>query len=205
MYFSIAAGLFDACLGAWHYKSTYKQARPVNLIRKYYADQKIKTWTPTSSSEINGKQWLPYQPLTFVTPPFPDVASGHTTFSNVAAKILNWWFHNPVLYDGCSLVTIPNQQTLCPLLNVHDKMVCIGEYIFDKGCSEIEPGITPKEKIVLRYKTLEDLATMAGVSRVYGGIHTFETNEVSAELAKWVFKQTHVKLINEFKFKSPYV
>jgi hypothetical protein len=208
MYFSITAGLFDACVSVWYYKSTYKQARPINLIRKYYADQKIKTWIPLStenSPEINGKQWLPYQPLTYVTPPFPDVASGHTTFFSVAAKILNWWFNNPILYDGYSLATMPNQQILCPLLNVHDKMVCIGEYIFDKGCSEIEPGVTPKEKIVLRYKTLEDLATMAGVSRIYGGIHTFQTNEVSAELGNWVFEQTHKKIINEFKFKSPYV
>jgi hypothetical protein len=208
MYFSISAGLFDACLGAWFYKTKYKQARPINLIRKYYADKKIKTWTPldtsTSSSEINGKQWLPYQPFTFVTPPFPDVASGHTTFSIVAAQILNWWFNNPVLYDGCSLAVIPNQQLLCPSLNIHDKMVCIGEYIFDKGCSEIEPGVIPKEKIVLRYKTLEDLAAMAGLSRIYGGIHTFETNEVSAELGTWIFEQTHNKLINEFKFKSPH-
>ena len=203
MYFSITAGLFDACVSVWYYKSTYKQARPINLIRKYYADQKIKTWIPLStenSPEINGKQWLPYQPLTYVTPPFPDVASAHTTFFSVATKILNWWFNNPILYDGYSLATIPNQQILCPLLNVHDKMVCIGEYIFDKGCSEIEPGVTPKEKIVLRYKTLEDLATMAGVSRIYGGIHTFQTNEVSAELGNWVFEQTYKKIINEFKF-----
>ena len=129
----------------------------------------------------------------------------HIYFYSVALKILNWWFNNPILYDGYSLATIPNQQILCPLLNVHDKMVCIGEYIFDKGCSEIEPGVTPKERIVLRYKTLEDLATMAGVSRIYGGIHTFQTNEVSAELGNWVFEQTHKKIINEFKFKSLYV
>ena len=208
MYFSVAAGLFDACVSAWYYKSIYKQARPINLIRRYYADKKIKTWTPLStenSSEINGRQWLPFQPFTFVTPPFPDVASGHTTFSNVAARVLNWWFNNPVLYDGCSLATIPNQQSLCPLLNINNKVACIGEYIFDKGCSEIEPGITPKKQIILKYNNLEELANMAGLSRVYGGIHTFETNKVSAELATWVFEQTHNKLINEFNFKSPYV
>ena len=209
MYFSLACGLLDACVSAWHYKSKYNQGRPITLIRNYYADQKIKSWTPLDAadnpSEINGTQWLPYQPLTFVTPPFPDVASGHTTFSNVAARILNWWFNNPTLYDGCSLATIPNQQVLCPLLNISDKMVCLGEYIFEKGSSEIEPGVTPKENIVLRYKTLEELAAMAGLSRVYGGIHTFETNEVSAELGGWVSNQTHTKLTTQFKLKSPYV
>ena len=209
MYFSLACGLLDAGVSAWHYKSKYNQARPITLIRDYYANQKIKSWTSLDAaanpSDINGAQWLPYQPLTFVTPPFPDVASGHTTFSKVAARILDWWFNNPTLYDGYSLATIPNQQLLCPLLNVRDKTICIGEYTFEKGSSEIEPGVTPKEQIVLRYKTLEELGAMAGLSRVYGGIHTFETNEVSAELGEWVFNQTHTKLTTQFKFKSPYV
>jgi hypothetical protein len=209
MYFSLACGLLDAGVSAWHYKSKYNQARPITLIRDYYANQKIKSWTSLDAaanpSDINGAQWLPYQPLTFVTPPFPDVASGHTTFSKVAARILNWWFNNPTLYDGYSLATIPNQQLLCPLLNVRDKTICIGEYTFEKGSSEVEPGVTPKEQIVLRYKTLEELGAMAGLSRVYGGIHTFETNEVSAELGEWVFNQTHTKLTTQFKFKSPYV
>ena len=207
MYFCLAAGLFDACVSAWYYKSNFNQARPINLIRRYYADKKINSWSPMykeKSSEIFGKQWLPYQPNSFVTPPFSDYPSGHTTFTGVATKILAWWFSSSLLYDGCSLATIPNQQLLCPLSNISDKMVCIGEFILDKGCSEIEPGITPKEKIILRYKSLEEFAQAVGISRVYGGIHSDETNRVSAELANWVFDQTRNKLINDFGFSSPY-
>lgn len=185
----------------------YVQGRPINLIRNYYANQTLTTWTPLQTANpapIPGKQWLPYQNFNFVTPPFPDVASGHTTFSTVAAKLLNWWFKNPVLYDGFTIATIPNQTTLCPSLNVNDKTVCIGEFIFDQGSSTIEPGVTPKERTVLQYKTLQDLADMAGLSRVYGGIHTFQTNDVSAELGDWVYNQTRQKLTSQFKFKSPY-
>jgi len=118
--------------------------------------------------------------------------------------LLNWWFKNPALYDGFTVVTIPNNIALCPSLNVNDKTVCIGEYIFDQGSSTIEPGVTPKERTVLQYKTLQDLADMAGLSRVYGGIHTFQTNQVSAELGDWVYNQTRQKLTSQFKFRSPY-
>jgi len=206
MYFSLGCGLFDACVSAWYYKHTYNQGRPISLIRNHYSNEKIVSWTPLEpkekSSQIYGKQWLPYQNFNFVTPPFPDVASGHTTFSTVAAKILTWWFNNATLYDGCSIATIPNQEILCPSLNISNKTVSIGEYIFDEGSSTIEPGVTPKNKIVLRFDTLQELADMAGLSRIYGGIHTIQTNEVSAELGEWVFKETREKLINTFNFKS---
>jgi hypothetical protein len=31
--------------------------------------------------EMDGSQWLPYQAVTFPTPPFPDYVSGHSTYS----------------------------------------------------------------------------------------------------------------------------
>jgi len=208
MYFSLSAGLFDACCGAWWYKSTYNQARPINLIRDNYTNKSINTWTPLYQNKISanipGKQWLPYQNFDFVTPPFPDVASGHTTFSRVASQILDWWFNKPALYDGFSVATMPNQTIICPSLNLEIKNCSIGEYIFEQGSSTIEPGLTPKKQIVLRYKTLSELSDAAGLSRVYGGIHTFQTNEVSAKLGDWIFGQTHAKLISQFKFSSPY-
>ena len=208
MYFSLSAGIFDACCGAWWYKANYEQARPINLIRNNYTDNYLKTWTPLAPGQlfgsIPGKRWLPYQEFTFVTPPFPDVASGHTTFSQVAARILDWWFNNPVLYDGFTCVNIPNEKIICPSLNLANKVVCLGEYILQKGSSMIEPGVTPKSEIVFRYKTLRELADSAGLSRIYGGIHSFQTNEVSAKLAEWIANQTIPKLKSEFKFSSPY-
>lgn len=208
MFFSLAAGIFDACVSAWYYKSTYNQARPISLIRNNLTNTPINSWTPIyqdqTSATIPGNQWLPYQEFNFVTPPFPDVASGHTTFSRVAGKLIDWWFNNPVLYDGFSKASIPNDTIICPSLNLYQKEVCIGEYIFGKGSSVIEPGITPKQQIVLRYKTVADLYNAAGISRVYGGIHSNQTNDVSAKLADWVYEQTYSKLVKDFKFKSPY-
>jgi hypothetical protein len=46
-----------------------------------------------------------------------------------------------------------------------------GSVTFTAGSSTIEPGVTPKSAITLRWRTFHDAANQAGVSRRYGGIH----------------------------------
>jgi len=204
MLFMLGGSFFDACVSAWWYKSTYNQARPVSLIRHYYKNKILNSWNPEYATTILGEKWLPYQDLTFVTPPFPDVASGHTVFSRTSGKLLDWWFNYPVLYDTFSLSEMPNQKIICPSLILSEKICSIGEYIFPKGSSVIEPGFSPTKDVVLRYRTIKEVYEAAGMSRIYGGIHTYQTNDVSAQLADWVYSQTLDKLKNQFKFFSPY-
>ena len=124
--------------------------------------------------------------------------------TRVAGKLLDWWFNKPVLYDGFTISQMPNCQVLCPSLSNLQKEVLVGEFILMKGSSSIEPNVVPSENMTLRYKTLEELYLDAGISRIYGGIHTIQTNEVSAELADWVYEQTLYKLKHQFRFTSPY-
>jgi len=207
MYFMLSSGIFDASIGAWYYKSKYNQARPISLIRNNYAEDIILSWTPIykniNSYFIKGKRWLPYQELNFVTPPFQDVASGHSTFSRVAGELLNWWFNNPVLYDGKTTIFFENQKILCPLLPSTQKCL-LGEFIFEKGISKIEPGITPQNQVKLHFKNLKVMYKTAGLSRIYGGIHTFQTNAISQKLGKYIFLRTKRKLIKKFKFTPPF-
>ena len=65
---------------------------------------------------MDGSQWMPYQPASFPTPPFPDYVSGHSTYSAAAARILALWTGSDQF--GYSV-------TLAP------------------GGSRIEPGVTP--------------------------------------------------------------
>jgi vanadium-dependent haloperoxidase-like protein len=92
----------------------------------------------------DGSHWIPYQPSTFPTPPFPEYISGHSTFSAAGALILALWTGSE--YFGASVTFAP-------------------------GTSKIEPGITPQSAITLRWKTFHDAANEAGLSRRYGGIH----------------------------------
>jgi hypothetical protein len=99
---------------------------------------------------INGEEWLPYQPATFLTPPFSEYVSGHSTFSAASAEILRLFTGNDRF--GAS-ATIPS------------------------GSSHIEPGLTPREQVILSWATFSEAADEAGLSRRYGGIH-FEDGDL---------------------------
>jgi hypothetical protein len=93
---------------------------------------------------MDGSHWIPYQPVTFPTPPFPEYISGHSTFSAAGAEILR-------LFTGCDEFR--------------------HSVTFPAGSSKIEPGLTPAEPITLFWLTFTDAANQAGISRRYGGIH----------------------------------
>ena len=43
------------------------------------------------------------------------------------------------------------------------------------GSSFVEPGVTPAQDIVLHYQTWEDMKQACGISRLYGGVHFFDS------------------------------
>jgi len=137
---------FDAGIAAWDTKRAYDSVRPVTAIPLLFKGKKISAWGGPGKGtvEMDGSQWLPYQPISFPTPPFPDFVSGHSTYSAAAASILTSWTGSD--HFGYS-VTIP------------------------AGSSKIEPGRTPARPVVFRWDTFSDAANQAGTSRRYGGIH----------------------------------
>ena len=125
---------------------------------------------------MDGSHWIPYQPVTFPTPPFPDYVSGHSTYSAAAAKILELWTGSDRFGDS---VTLP------------------------AGSSKIEPGTTPAHAITLRWEAFTDAADEAGISRRYGGIH-FRAADLAGRLlgrvvafAAWQKAQTYLQGIPE--------
>ncbi len=110
---------------------------------------------------MDGKDWMPYQSADFVTPPFPEYVSGHSTFSKAAAYILHAYTKKES-FEGCFLVK--------------------------KGSSRIEPGKTPSVDIMLEWPTLTAAAEEAGISRLYGGIHFKRGNELGQKLGAAVAK-----------------
>ena len=60
----------------------------------------------TNPSQIGGvgwilaTTWMPYQLSSFVTPPFPGLASGHSTFSRSAAEVLTMLTGTPYFPGG---------------------------------------------------------------------------------------------------------
>jgi hypothetical protein len=152
MFFAVTNAIFDAGIAAWDTKRSFDSVRPVTAIPFLFQGQQIKAWGGPYQGTVteDGSQWIPYQPSTFPTPPFPEYVSGHSAFSAAGAEVLRRFTHSD--YFGASVT-------------------------FPAGSSTIEPGATPAKDITLFWETFTDAANEAGMSRRYGGIH-FEPGDL---------------------------
>lgn len=163
LYFALNGALYDAGISSWDAKRVYDFIRPVSAIRHKYAGQMVDAWGGPNrgTQSIPAEEWLPYQALTFVTPPFAEFVSGHSTFSRSAAEVLTLFTGSNVFYDGeTRLHEDFNQDGIRDLLGQH--IIGVGGNMFES---------TPSSVITLRWATFQDAADEAGRSRIYGGIH----------------------------------
>lgn len=171
MYFYNQVVAMDAFIASWDSKMYYDYARPYALVHEYYDDQKIKAWGGEGKGmvEMDGSQWRPYSPETFLCPPFPSYVSGHSTISGGCGEALKLWTGSDTFGSTAQLVagamTEPN--------NLGDT-------------------------IVLEFPTFTETAEMAGISRVLGGYHIQSDNIAGLELGRnvahevWKFYKHHI-------------
>jgi hypothetical protein len=154
MFFAMTNAIFDAGIAAWTAKRTFDSVRPVTAIDFLFHGEQITAWGGPYHGTVteDGSQWIPYQPNTFPTPPFPEYISGHSAFSAAGAEILKRFTRSD---DFGASVT------------------------FAAGSSNTEPGFTPQQPITLSWETFSQAANEAGISRRYGGIH-FEAGDLAA-------------------------
>jgi hypothetical protein len=178
LFFALNNALLDAAICAWDNKLAYDSARPISVIRSLYRGQKVLAWGgPGKGTQlIDGEDWFPYQRSSFPTPPFPEYASGHSTFSAAAAEILR-------------LATGGNR---------FDMSVTI-----PAGSSSIEPGVTPAVAVTLSWATFSEAANQAGLSRRLGGIH-FKQGDLDARRAgRLVGEQAWSKALSYIEGDGP--
>jgi hypothetical protein len=143
MLFLLGQAMLDTSIAVWDTKVFYDTVRPITWIRNALQGQMVWGWAgPGAGTQfIRAEDWRPYQPETFVTPPFQEIVSGHSAFSAAAAACLGAWRG-----DSFEL------RAMVPA-----------------GSSEVEPG-APSRDVVLRWSGLRDAANAAGLSRRQGGI-----------------------------------
>jgi hypothetical protein len=151
MFFALTNGLLDASIAVWDCKRASDYTRPISAIRFLFKDQRVYAWGGPGKGRqlITGEKWQPYQPLNFVTPPFAEYVSGHSTFSATSAEILKQFNGGDEFNSG---------------------------FTVKAGSSLIEPGLTPSADVTLRWATFTEAAEEAGLSRLYGGIHFMDGN-----------------------------
>ncbi|NJR68836.1 MAG: vanadium-dependent haloperoxidase [Synechococcales cyanobacterium CRU_2_2] len=162
LFFALGNAMLDSGIAAWDAKVTYDYVRPISAIR-YLAQNnllptdhanvrlnaagqtEIYAWAgPNRGSDwILGSEWLPYQALSFVTPPFGEYVSGHSTYSAAGAEILQR-FTGSEAFGLCHL---------------------------EPANSSRFESATPNEPVELCWDTFTAAADQAGMSRLYGGIH----------------------------------
>ena len=110
-FFILNAGLFQTGLSVWYAKYQIFQKRPIQYVRNM-SEQSFSNFY--FNDITSSKLWLPYQERNFVTPPFPDFVSGHSTFSAVGCEILNKLLGENLLNLN---LKIPGNQLkiICPL------------------------------------------------------------------------------------------
>jgi hypothetical protein len=95
---------------------------------------------------IPADEWMPYQLVSFVTPPFAGYVSGHSTFSRAGAEVLTLLTGTEFFPGG------------------------IFEYEFPMGAGlDFEYG--PMADMQLQFATYYDASDQASLSRLSGGIH----------------------------------
>jgi hypothetical protein len=170
MYFLNQVTAMDAFIASWDSKMYYDYARPYALVHEYYEGQKIKAWGGEGKDfmEIDGSQWRPYSPETFLCPPFPSYTSGHSTVSGACAEALKLWTGSDEFGEEVTLVA--------GALTEPDNL---------------------GDTVVLKFPTFTETADMAGISRVLGGYHIQADNIAGLELgrdvahAAWEFYKKH--------------
>jgi hypothetical protein len=152
LFFALNNAVLDASIAVWDCKRNYDSVRPITAIRFLREGKQIRAWAGPKQGVriIRGEEWLPYQPATFLTPPFAEYVSGHSAFSAASAEILRLFTRSDVFGATVTLAA---------------------------GSSIIEPGFTPREPVLLSWSTFSEAAHEAGLSRRYGGIH-FEDGDL---------------------------
>ncbi|MEQ1796834.1 MAG: vanadium-dependent haloperoxidase [Lacibacter sp.] len=157
MYFAVEAAAMDGFIACWDTKMVYDFARPYTLVHYYYKNKKIKGWGGPDKGmiEMQGQEWRPYSPETFLCPPFPSYISGHSSISGACAEILKLFTGND--HFGVEVKRKPGEMT--------------------------EPNNIGAE-VTLKFPTFTETANMAGLSRVLGGYHIQCENEEGLKLGR---------------------
>jgi hypothetical protein len=176
----LTIGIFEASRLCWNVKGLNRQARPIQEIRRKYATLGA-TSIKYDGTTIDTRKWLPYQKPTFVTPPFPDFPSGHSTFSQMFAQVMTDWFGSTIQNQK---VQAPFSQLslLSPILKTSQPGP-FGTFTITTGSSSIQPGVVPAITLTLSFTSWQEMADQAGLSRQYGGIHAASAHTGGQNLA----------------------
>jgi len=159
MFFVLSNAMMDADIATWDAKRAYDLVRPATAVPLLFREKKIRAWGGPGKGtvEMDGGQWVPYQPATSPTPASPEFVSETSAESAMAARVLALWTGSDHFDHSIS---------------------------FAKGSSKIEPSVTPAVPIVVKWATFTEAADDAGMAGRYGGIQFARGDEAGRKLGR---------------------
>ena len=177
----LSINIFESSRLTWALKRFHMENRPIQEIRRRYATQ---TLTKYDGTDISGSMWVPYQETTFVTPPFADFPSGHSTFSQSFASVMTAWFGNTIPTMD---ITMNDLTLLSPLFSGRSYVNKLSNIMIPANSSLIQVGTVPSTNQTLSWTTWQEIADSAGISRQYGGIHCQSAHVGGQSVANSIF------------------
>ena len=171
--FTVSQALLDAGIAAWDTKYAYDTVRPITAVRQTYYDQLIADWR----GPVQGALWSPYQNPASLTPNFPSLVSGHSTFSSAASAVLRGLLGTNLFSRSITLK------------DIHSR--------FDPNGFDGQPGLG--SDVQLGWKYFSEAADQAGMSRLYGGIHFSADNLLGSEMGIQIGNQALARATALFK------
>jgi hypothetical protein len=122
-------------------------------LRRYVGEIALRVWPGEPGDRerraagvrwLRARDWVPYQPRSFVSPPYPGYVSEHAAFARAAAVVLHRFTGSEYFPGGLGGTTI------------------------EPGALTLEAG--PSEPVPLEWATYYDAADQAGQSSVWSGI-----------------------------------
>lgn len=167
MFFILGNAVNDSGIVCWYYKRLHDTSRPITAIRNLFAGQRVPGFNMTTRQVefMDGSQWSPYQSPNFITPPFPEYSSGHSTFSAASAEVFRRFTGSDNF--GFS-VTIPARSLA-----------------FENN--------VPATNVNLTWSTFTQAAEEAGMSRIYGGIHFMSGNVEALECGREIGARVYTR------------
>lgn len=152
---SLSQAVFDAGIASWDSKFHFDSVRPFTVINQLFFGSNVPSFRGEVLAGTDDRDvWFPYQLRRNFTPPFPDIPSGHSSFSYAASTVLKETFASN--YFGYQSHSFNSRFDL------------------DDGFDG-DPS-NGNEFTDLSWEYLSLAAEEAGMSRLYGGIHMQEGN-----------------------------
>ena len=195
-YTVLCYGLYESSICAWRLKRDNLQARPIQKIRQYLYNQTINQSWNKNVNNNKGQFWIPYQELNFVTPPFPDFVSGHSTFSGSSAKLFCYLLGSDMINLQNPVINSDILKYLCPSLNDSStENFSLNNFFIFPRTSTTESDV-PKTSLNLNWICWTEMARSSGKSRIYGGIHIESSNQGGLYLGSMIGDQVWTLLKN---------